>query len=429
MEEKNMKNRFWTISIPFVVLVAVLFYFTAQFIQPSPKREITIATGSENGNYYKTALRYKKLLEKDNVKVNVLTSSGSIDNVKLLKEHKVDIAFIQNGTITQEEVPHIKALASVYYEPLWIFYKNPGYSIDYVIQLITKKISIGAMGSGTKDLAINILKDNGIDDTNSKLLNYSSSKAKDELLRGNIDAMFVVSSYDSPIVKELLSNPDISILSVKRAKAYGQKYSFLEALTLYEGTIDLYTNTPSENVNLLSTTANLVVNEDFSDDLKRIFLKKIVEAHNIKTPFSKAGEFPNIFNMTLEIDEEAKRYFEYGDTFLEKIFPYWIASNIDRLKILLIPLLTLLLPLFKGAFPLYTWSMRSKIYKWYDEVKEIDSHMEELSKDKLKVELKKLEDLRKEISEETKVPLSFMGEYYNLQLHIDHVKERIIKLL
>ncbi len=424
-----MKNRFWTISIPFVILVAILFYFTSQFIQPSPKREITIATGSKNGNYYKTALRYKKLLEKDNVKVNVLTSSGSIDNIKLLKKHKVDIAFIQNGTITQEEVPHIKALASIYYEPLWIFYKNPGYSIDYVIQLITKKISIGPSGSGTKDLAFNILKDNGIADTNSKLLNYSSSKAKDELLKGNIDAMFVVSSYDSPIVKELLSNPDISILSVKRAKAYSQKYSFLEALTLYEGTIDLYTNTPSENVNLLSTTANLVVNEDFSDDLKRIFLKKVVEAHNIKTPFSKAGEFPNIFNMTLEIDEEAKRYFEYGDTFLEKIFPYWIASNIDRLKILLIPLLTLLFPLFKGAFPLYTWSMRSKIYKWYDEVKEIDSHVEELSEDKLKAELEKLENLRKEISEETKVPLSFMGEYYNLQLHIDHVKERIIKLL
>ena len=65
----------------------------------------------------------------------------------------------------------------------------------------------------------------------------------------------------------------------------------------------------------------------------------------------KEDQFPNSLNMQLDLSEEAKRYFEYGDTFLEKIFPYWIASNIDRLKILLIPLLTLLFPLFKGVFP------------------------------------------------------------------------------
>ncbi len=429
MKDEHMKNRFLTISIPFVLLFSVVFYFTIQFIQPSPKKEITIATGNKEGNYYKTALKYKKLLEKDHVKVNILTSAGSLENIKLLKDHKADIAFIQNGTITQKEAPNIKALASIYYEPLWIFYKNKGYPINYIIQLITQKISIGAKGSGTKYLALDILRDNGINNTNSKLLNYSSNKAKNELVKGDIDAMFMVTSHNSPIVKELLSNPNISLLNVNRAKAYGQKYFFLEALTLYEGTIDLYTNTPSENANLLSTTANLVVNEDFSDDLKRIFLKKVVEEHSSKTPFSKAGEFPNIFNMTLEVDEEAKRYFEYGDSFLEKIFPYWIASNIDRLKILLIPLLTLLFPLFKGAFPLYTWSMRSKIYKWYKELRKIDEHLEKLDKNDLKKELEKLEDLRKEISKETKVPLSFMGEYYNLQLHMDHIKDRIIKLL
>ncbi len=115
--------------------------------------------------------------------------------------------------------------------------------------------------------------------------------------------------------------------------------------------------------------------------------------------------------------------------FLEKIFPYWIASNIDRLKILLIPLLTLLFPLFKGVFPLYNWSMRSKIYRWYDEVREIDNELETLDKPKLKEELKKLEKLRCEISKETKVPLSFMGEYYNLQLHLDHVTKRVEKLI
>jgi len=423
-----MKYKFFTISIPIILLIITSFYITAQFIQPASKKEITIATGSKNGNYYKTALLYKKLLEEENVKVNILNSAGSIENIKLLKENKADIAFLQNGTI-QNNQEGIKSLASIYYEPLWVFYKNEGFPINYVIQLISKNISIGKEGSGTKDLASKILENNGISDENSKIFNYDSKRAKEELIKGNIDAMFVVSSHNSSTVKELLANPDINVLSFKRAKAYSRKYPFLEALTLHEGTLDLYKNLPDENINLLSTTANLVVKDGFSQELIRLLLKKVKEVHNKKDLFAKAEQFPNALNMQLEMNEEAQRYFEYGDTWLEKIFPYWIATNIDRLKLLIIPLLTLLFPLFKGFFPLYNWTMRSKIYRWYDELKELDNSVEILNKEKLKIELKKLQDLKLEIQKETKVPLSFMGEYYNLQLHIDLIENKIHKKL
>ncbi len=424
-----MKYRIFTVSIPILLLIIASFYITAQFIQPSPKKEITIATGSKNGNYYKTALAYKKLLEEDKVKVNIITSKGSIENIELLKQNKADIAFLQNGTISGDESSNIKSMASIYYEPLWVFYKSEGFSVEYIIQFISKKISIGSHGSGTRDLAQNILKDNGINNENSTILDYDSQKAKEELLAGNIDAMFVVTSHNSEVVKELLANPSINVLSFKRAKAYSRKYSFLEALTLYEGTLDLYKNLPYENINLLSTTANLVIKDGLSDELIRLLLKKVVQVHNKKDLFAKAEQFPNTYNMQLELNTEAKRYFENGDTWLEKIFPFWIASNIDRLKILIIPLLTLMFPLFKGVFPLYNWTMRSKIYKWYDEIQDIDKKIINLKKDELQDELQSLDKLRREIEKETTVPLAFMGEYYNLQLHIEHVRNKIEKTI
>lgn len=420
-----MKNKFFTISIPILLLIIASFYITSKFVKPAPKKEITIATGSKNGSYYETAMLYKKLLEKEKVKVNILTSKGSIDNIKLLNENKADIAFIQNGTITTKDTDSIKSIASVYYEPLWVFYKNEGYKIDYIIQLITKNISIGEIGSGTYDLASKILKDNGLSNENSTISNYSSSKAKQLLLDGKIDAMFAVTSHNSQVVKSLLANPDINVLNFKRAKAYSRKYSYLESLTLYEGTLDLYRNLPDENINLLATTANLVVRSDFSQELIRILLKKVKEVHKQKDLFAKQGEFPNLKNMKLELHEEAKIYFENGDTWLEKIFPYWIAANIDRLKIFIIPLLTLLFPLFKGVLPLYQWSMRSKIYKWYDEVKSVEIEIGYLNKEQLQTQLEKLQDLQDEISKETKVPLSFMGEYYNLIMHINMLEQRI----
>ena len=420
-----MQYRFFTVSIPIIMLIIASFYFTSKFIQPSPNKEITIATGSINGEYYQTALKYKEILEKQKLKVNNLTSNGSIENVQLLNEKKADIAFVQNGIEILENENNLQAIASVYYEPLWIFYKHESYSMDYIIQLISKKISIGTQGSGTKDLSLKLLKNNGIDENNTQILNHTNQEAKDLLLNGEIDAMFIISSADSKIVKELLENPSIRLFSFKRAKAYSRKYIFLESNPLYEGTIDLYKNLPFEDVNLLMTTANLIVRDDFSDELIRLILKEIKPLHNKKGLFEIENQFPNIDNLSLEINEDANRYFTYGDTWLEKLFPYWIASNIDRLKILLIPLITLMIPLSKGFFPLYRWSIRSKIYKWYKQIQTIDLASFDAKEDELKTLSKTITQLRHEIKAETKVPLSYMGEYYDLIMHLELVISNI----
>ncbi|MGB9802085.1 MAG: TAXI family TRAP transporter solute-binding subunit, partial [Arcobacter sp.] len=359
--------------------------------------------GLKDGNYYKIATEYKKLLEENKIDVTLLTTKGSVDNIKLIKEGKADIAFAQNGII-QAPDSNIEFLGNIYYEPLWIFYKNDQYKIDYLIQLITKRISIGEDGSGTKDLSMKLLKDNGIDNSNSTILSLDTQTSKKMLLDGKIDAMFMVTSHKSPVVKKLLEDPKINVLSIKRAKAYGQKYGFLAALTLYEGTLDLYKNIPEENINLLSTSASLLVNKNVPAELTRLFLKQVKLIHSKESLFSKENQFPNLLNTNLEINKEAKQYFTNGDTWLEKIFPYWIASNIDRLKLLLIPLLTLMFPLFKGIFPLYQWSMRSKIYRWYKILNRTDKKIATANNEELERFNKELDDLNIEIQKETKVP-------------------------
>lgn len=413
-----MKQKILLISTVFIFIFSV-FYITLQFIEPPVKKELTIATGSKNGTYYKTALKYKELLKEENIKLNIISSDGSLENIDLLKSHKADIAFVQNGIIQVNS--SLEFLANIYYEPLWIFYKNNHYSIDYIIQFINKKISIGKAKSGTNYLSRIILKDNGLNFTNTKIMEYSTQEGAKLLLENKIDALFIVSSPKAKIVRQLLEDPKINLLSIKRAQAYNQKYSYVQDLKLYEGTMDLYKNLPDENINLLATTANLVTRKDIPHELIRIFLKKVKIVHEKKSLFSKDHEFPNLNNTKLTINEEANKYFKNGDSWLEKIFPYWIASNIDRLKLLLIPLLTLLFPLFKGAFPLYIWSMRSKIYKWYKTLDKIDTQETTLSEDELKNKLKELNELKHEIKNETKVPLSFKAEYYNLILHIDLV--------
>ena len=410
-----MKNRFILTMIPILALIGSAFYITSLFISPQPKKEITIATGSKQGQYYQTALKYKELLKKENVKVNIINTTGSMQNIELLESKKVDIGFIQNGILTHDSL--LETIASIYYEPLWLFYNN-SLDIKYIKDLKNKTISLGQNGSGTKNLSSEIIKLNGLNKKNTNLLYLSSQDSYTKIKEQKIDAAFFVVSHESKLIKKILKDKNISAFSFSRAKAYSKKLPFLHALTIYEGSINLQKNIPSKDFNLISTTATLVANKNLPEELIRLLLKKVNEVHSSKDLFSKENEFPNLSGINNKINDEAKRYFKYGDTWLEEIFPYWVASTIDRLKILLIPLLTLFIPFAKGIFPLYKWSIRSKIYKWYDEVQDLDLSLEH-AKSKPTDIIKKLENLKKEIKDETKVPLSYMGEYYDLIMHVE----------
>ncbi len=422
-----MNNIFFRIILPIISAIILIIYSLSFFIQPPVKKEITIATGSKDGNYYKTALLYKQLLEKQNIKVNILNTAGSVENIRLIKEHKVDFAFTQSGIIEKKDYNNIYSLASLYYEPLWVFYKNEGFSIDYIIQLIGKKISIGTKNSGTEALSKLILNINSIDNTNSKIYNYNTSDATIKLLNGKLDALFIVGGAKSNNVINLLSNPNVNVLSIKRTYAYSSKYSFLNSIKLYEGTIDLFLNLPSEDKQLLTTTANLIASTTVNDELVRLLLKQAKIVHQHQGVFEKEFQFPNLTNLDSKIHPEAIRYIHNGDSWLENIFPFWIASNIDRLKLLIIPLLTLLIPLMKGIFPLYRFTIRSKIYKWYSKLNDIDIKLKDANKDTLKESITSLDNLKIEVQKHTNVPMSYMGEYYNLILHIDLIHTKAQK--
>lgn len=418
-------KKFFGVYLPVILFAVLLFYVTSRFIEPPVERKLTIAAGSKNGQYYQTALTYKKLLEAQKVEVTILESLGSIENASLIRDKKADIGFVQSGILNSQTANNLESLATVYYEPIWIFYQNEGFNIEYLIQLISKKIAVGTKGSGTHHLSMQLLNDNGINESNTQFVYANSQTAHDMLINKNCDAMILVGSPHHSVVKSLLENPNINVLSIKRAQAYHMKYPFLYHLTLFEGTMDLYKNLPYSDINLLATTANLIAHSDIPDDLVRLFIKIATQVHSQKSLFAAQNEFPNLDNLDTKINEAAKKYILKGDSWLESIFPFWVASNIDRFKIMIIPLLTLLIPLFKGIVPLYTWTMRSKIYKWYDELNEIDKSIVTLSENELQEQLDCVEKLRVEIGNQTKVPLSFMGEYYNLLLHLDMIANKI----
>lgn len=419
----NIKTRVW---VGITIFSILLLYVILQFNTPNQKKELNLATGMIGSDSYAYGLSYQALLENDGVKLNLIPTNGSLDTIGYINNKQADIGFINSGILVNKPSYQFESLASAYYEPLWIFYRNDGYSLNYLIEGIGRKVGISITNDGTYDIANKLLDANGIDETNTKFAYEFDSDALKKLKNKELDIFITLASEQNQYIVKLLADPSIEILSLKRAKAYVQKFDYLNHLSIYEGSLDLYKNIPSDKIDILSTTQNLVAHKDVSDELIRIFLKKVKEIHSSENFFKDDNEFPNLENLDTQINSEAELYLTQGDSWLEGIFPYWIASNIDRLKVLLIPLLWLLIPLSKSIVPLYVFTIRSKIFRWYDKLNAIDDEVDKAkSKDELEDIKKRLAILHEQISKRTKVPLSYMGEYYNLFLHIELIEKKI----
>ena len=417
------------IFTPAIIIVLVGFVAAYQFVAPAPPRKISIGTGSPNGAYFAFGKKYSELFAKENISLEVKITAGSAENLKLLESDSdgADIAFVQGGMSILANTEKLVSLGSLYFEPLWIFHQK-GLSLHRLSDLKGLRVAVGEEGSGTKVLAMQLLGLNGITSKNTQLLSYPSQLAVERLLNDEIDIAFFVSTHRSSYILRLLGSKSIKLMGLERAEAYALRYHYLHVFKLPEGVIDFQNNIPSHDLTLVAPTAQLVARSDLHPALVDLFLETAEKIHKSGGGFESRGEFPAPIYLDYELNEDAKRFYRSGPPFLQRYLPFWVATFFSRMKIMLLPLIALLYPLFKLMPPIYRWKMRSRIYRWYSELEAVDPEMkkEDLTEN-LEKYLSVLDNLEKKVSN-ISVPLAFSEELYSLRLHIDMLRNKLYKV-
>lgn len=412
---------------PAVLVALAGFLIAFYFVEPPPPRELVIAAGSAHGNYYAAAQQYATLFEDNGVKLTIRETAGSIENYELLaKDESIQLAIVQGGTAPQAPgVERLEALATLYLEPLWVFHQG-GLSIVQLSDLQGKRIAVGQAGSGTQVLSEMLLNANGVQDGRGEttFVRENASRTIGMLERGDVDVAFFVLSAESLTVRDLLRNEQLGLLSLNRSEAYAHRYPFLKSVVLSRGVIDLQRDLPRSDVHLIAPVANLVATPELHDAFIPLLLEAAVKAHEAGGLVTDSGKQPSLDGSEFTPNAVARHYIKYGPSFFQEHLGFWIASLIDRAKIMLVPLVVLLIPLVKLAPPVYRWRIRSRIYRWYALLRGIDQALRTGSVDELQEFEKKLSAVERELGEVT-VPLSYMEEFYHLRLHIDLVKRRL----
>ncbi|KFE68424.1 TAXI family TRAP transporter solute-binding subunit [Hyalangium minutum] len=426
---RTLRRDLWLALAPAILVVGVVFAVTFFFVKPAPPKKVVLAMATDEGGFRYFARKYQEALAKHGITLELRPTQGSVTSVGLLADENsgVDVAFVQSGTAGGEKAENIVSLGSLSYIPLWVFYR--GEPLEDVRGLQGKRIAVGAEESGTRDLAVKLLAANGVDKAPTELLPFTREEAVEKLKQGQIDAVFLVSPAESPILKKLAAEPGVQLLSFARADAYSRRFTWLSKLVLPRGVFDLAADIPRHDVLLLAPTANLVAKDSLHPALAYLLMRTASELHGSAGMLDRSGEFPAPLEAGFPLSSEAKRYYTAGVPFLQRYLPFWAANLVDRLWVMLVPIIAVVVPLGRAVPAFFLWRVRSRIHKWYASLKEIELQLEESpGKEMLEDMLKRLEEAERAVNR-IPVPLAYAENLYFFREHIDVVRRRLLRQL
>jgi len=421
---------------PLVLLALLLLALAYWVLDPTPPQRVVLATGQPRGAYAEFGQRYAKILRRHGITVELRGTQGAAENLALLRrpDSGVDVAFVQGGadestaTTDKPADQDLVSLGSLFHEPMWLFYREDAAQrrlkapvLASLAQLPGWKVNIGPPGSGVPNLMNRVFEANGLQAESLSLLREPETPAVVALLDGSIDALVFASAPESLMVQMLLSTPGIRLFDVAQAEAYARRFEFISPVLLPRGIVDLAADRPPQDVHLIAPTAMLVAREHTHPALIQLLVQAAQEVHGGAGWFQRRGEFPNIRNTEWPLAAEAERYYRNGPPWLQRYLPFSFANLFDRMWVVLISLVAVLLPLSRIVPPLYQFRIRSRVFRWYAQLRAIESSIGLRPADELARELDEVEERVGQVS----VPLSYADELYALRGHITMVRLRL----
>ncbi|MGD0279444.1 MAG: TAXI family TRAP transporter solute-binding subunit [Smithella sp.] len=418
-----------TASIVATIIVGMIIIFSCfWFFHSAPPKTIIITSGEVDSAYYKVAQKYAEILAHDGVKVKILTSAGSVDNLKRLADpsFKVDIGFVQAGLSKGQNISHLVSLGSVSYQPLLIFHRLP-HPVEILSQLNGKRIAIGPEGSGVRSLALTLLAINGIESGGSTtFLNMEGENAAAALLAGKTDAIFLTAdSASSQTMRALLQTPEIKLVSFKQADGYIRRIGYLKKLTIPQGAMDFGKNIPAQEVVLVSPTVELIARDNLHPALSDLLLAAAMKIHGRSALFQSRDEFPAPLENEYRISDDAKRFYKSGKSFFYRYLPFWLASLLNRVLVVFVPLIIILIPGLKSIPALFRLRMRLRINKWYRLLFLVEQDsMRQPGLEKIEELTQLIDEIEAEVNK-MKMPASYGDQFYILRTHINFVRTNL----
>ena len=390
-----------------------------------PPSTVVIATDLEGGIYSKIAQRYQQIFARHGVRLELLTTNGSVENVRQLRDPRagVSIALVQGGVTSTAEAPELVSLGTLFYEPFWLFSHVP--RPDQPSKLGEgQRLSFGIPGSGTYKHARELAVAVGIDLSRAQVRDLDAVQAGEALMRAEVDMIGMMLPLEAPIVHQLFVDESVQAFDWLRADAHVALRPYLSKLVLPRGVADLARDRPAKDLTLVATKTSMVVRRDLHTAIQYLLLEAVSEVHGAPGVFNKAGEFPAAEPIDLPLSISAQEYYRSGQPFLHRHLPFWLAALASPLMVL-IPIVAVLYPLFRVVPELYRGIVERRIFLLYSDLKFLEAEWEVSASDTISGALSERLDRLEERADHLRLPTGYTHMLYTLKHHISLVRQRL----
>ena len=419
---------------PLVLLTLALLTLAYWWLDPNPPRRVTLATGPAQSAYAEFGQRYRKEMAAQGIEVVLLPSEGSSDNLQLLLRGRADLGFVQGGSASTAELDDDKpvSLGSLFLEPVWLFYRTDAArkatgsdTLGALAQLQGLRINVGTAGSGVPHLMKRLFELNRLEAGGMQLSQLDQTAATVAFLGGEVDALVFASAPESLMVQMLLQTPGVALLNFAQNEAYSRRLPFLSPVTLPRGVVDLAADVPAQDVRLVAPTTTLLARPGVHPAILQLFSQAALNLHGHAGWFSRSHEYPIAANAEYPLAREAERTIRDGVPLLQRYLPFSLANLLERMWLSLGIIIALLLPLSRVVPPLYEFRIRSRVFRWYGQLRDIESRST-TETNALPALLEELDRLEARVGKVV-VPLSYTDELYALRNHIEMVRQKLVR--
>jgi TRAP-type uncharacterized transport system substrate-binding protein len=415
------------VGVPTLLVLAAAVAIASRFIQAAPPNHIVMTSGTDGSIFRNYAERYRKILARNHITLEIVPSLGSVENLKRLADPKqhVDVGFVQGGLPPELRSDNLVSLGSVFYVPLFVLYHSPA-PIERLSQLSGRRLVIGREGSGGEALALALLKANGIEPGGkTTLLSLPDDQALQAITEHRADAVFVAGDAARPEeIRRLLHTPGLHLFEFAQADAYLRRFRYLNRIDLPMGSLDLGLNLPEHPMALIAPTVELVARDGLHPALADLLIEAAQEVHGHGTLLQRSGEFPSSVERDFPISDEAARYYKSGKSLVYRVLPFGLASLANRLLVL-VPVIVVAVPALRMLPTMYAWRIRRRIYRRYAALMALERESQNLQgAEQARELLERLEAIELAVIN-LKLPPRFADEAYVLRQHIDFVRARL----
>jgi TRAP-type uncharacterized transport system substrate-binding protein len=371
MKELIRRRPILVVGLSAVAVLACLVWLILVVGRGLPPKTVVMTTGPDGSAYRAFGEKYRDLLARDGVVLELRPSRGNLENLARLDDASsgVSVGFAASGLTDTKASPAIESLGTISYDPIWIFCRGLPDEAQFG-DLRGRRLSLDPDAGILPDL----LRASGLE-KDVTVVPLAPAAGGEALLRGEIDCACMLTVADDPVVKKLLADERVSLMSFRRADAFVALYPYLSKVAIPRGVGSLPKDLPPQDVTLITPMASLLVRSDLHPAVQYLLLEAAEEIHSGPGALRRPGQFPAAQPEDIPLSKEARDFYKSGGSFFQRHLPFWLAVLGARLLLVLVPVLGLLYPLLRVVPPAIQYFIERRVNVLYAELRGIEARI------------------------------------------------------